>query len=158
MTQPYEPPPGRVAAIDYGTVRLGIAISDARRTIASPLESYTRQNPERDAKRLRQLAADEAVTLFVVGLPIHLDGNESQKSFEARQFADWLHQVTGIPVQLFDERFSTHQAGQWLAGADLTSKKRKKRIDMVAAQVILAAFLESSTRPTNPGSIDDTPR
>ena len=78
--------PGRVAGIDFGTVRIGIALSNAGRTIASPYENYTRRGSEQDAQRFRRLVAEEGVTLFVVGLPVHLDGGESQKSTEARQF------------------------------------------------------------------------
>jgi putative holliday junction resolvase len=89
---------GRVAGIDYGTVRIGIAISNPERTIASPLENYTRRGPEQDAQRFRRLVEEEGVVLFVVGLPIHLDGGESQKSLEARQFGQWLHEATGVPV------------------------------------------------------------
>ena len=82
------PPPtntaaGRVAAIDYGTVRIGIAVSDSRRTIASPFENYTRRSKEADADYFRRLASEENIALFVVGLPVHLDGRESAKSREA---------------------------------------------------------------------------
>ena len=75
-----DPPPGRVAGIDYGTVRIGIALSDPDRTLASPSENYTRRGLEQDARHFASLAADERVTLFVVGLPVHLDGRESEKS------------------------------------------------------------------------------
>lgn len=147
---------GRVAGIDFGTVRIGIAVSDAGRSIASPLENYTRRSPEQDARRFRQIAADEQVGLFVVGLPVHLDGRESQKSLEARQFGQWLAEVTGVPVEFYDERFTTAEAEEILLGAELTSKRRKKRRDMLAAQIMLAAYLESHTKGTqDPGSLDD---
>ena len=113
-------PPGRVAGIDYGTVRIGIALSDPRRTIASPVENYTRRGPEQDARRFRELAAEERVALFVVGLPVHLDGRESEQSTGARQFGQWLADVTGVRVEFFDERFSTLQAEQYLLEADMT--------------------------------------
>jgi putative Holliday junction resolvase len=134
---------GRAAGIDYGHVRIGIAISDPSRTIASPLENYTRRGLEQDALRFRKLAADEGVTLFVVGLPIHLDGGESEKSREARQFGKWLGETTGVPVQFFDERFTSHEAEQRMLAVDMTRKRRKKRMDMLAAQIMLSAFLES---------------
>ena len=133
---------GRVAGIDYGHVRIGIAISNPERTIASPLENYTRRGPEQDAQRFRRLVDEEGVVLFVVGLPIHLDGGESQKSQEARQFGQWLHEATGVPVEFFDERFTSHEAEQSLLAADMTRKGRKKRLDMLAAQIILSAYLE----------------
>jgi putative holliday junction resolvase len=144
MTMKYDSiAPGRVAGIDYGDVRIGIAISDPSRTIASPLENYTRRGLEQDAARFRRLVAEEGVTLLVVGLPIHLDGGESQKSREARQFGQWLGEVTGVPVEFYDERFTSVEAEEALLAADLTRKRRKKRRDMLAAQIMLSAYLES---------------
>jgi putative holliday junction resolvase len=150
--------PGRVAGIDYGTVRIGIALTDPQRSIASPIENYTRRNTELDAQRFKQLVKEEGVTLFVVGLPIHLDGRESSKSVEARQFGKWLAEVTGVPVDFFDERFTSSEAENLLLDADLTKKRRKKRLDMLAAQIMLTAFLESSGGGHhNPGGLDDAP-
>jgi putative holliday junction resolvase len=134
---------GRVAGIDYGTVRIGIAISNPERTIASPMENYTRRGLDQDAKRFRRLAVDERIELFVVGLPIHLDGRESQKSIEARAFGKWLSETTGVTVEFFDERFTSHQAEEFMLAADMTRKDRKKRLDKLAAQIMLTAYLES---------------
>lgn len=150
--QPRIASPGRVAGIDYGHVRIGIAISDADRTIASPLENYNSRGREQDAKRFQRLVDEEGVVLFVVGLPIHLDGGESQKSQEARQFGHWLGEVTGVPVEFFDERFTSHEAEQFLLAAEMTKKRRKKRMDMLAAQIMLSAYLESENREKH-GSI-----
>ncbi len=135
--------PGRVAGIDYGTVRIGIALSDPARTIASPYENYTRRGQEQDARRFRRLVEEEEVALLVVGLPVHTDGSESGKSQEARAFGNWLAEVTGREVVYFDERFTSVEAEQFLLDADMTSKRRARRLDMVAAQIMLAAFLES---------------
>jgi putative Holliday junction resolvase len=146
---------GRIAGIDFGTVRLGIALSDARRTIASPYENYTRRSPQADAERLRLLVAEEQVALFVVGLPVHLDGRESQKSREARQFGVWLQEATGVPVEYFDERFTSAEAERFLGAAELTKKKRKARLDMLAAQIMLTAYLESTGGHTAPAGLDD---
>jgi putative holliday junction resolvase len=148
--------PGRVAGIDFGTVRIGIAVSDPDRTIASPYENYTRRDPDQDRRRMTRLVEEEDIKLFVVGLPIHLDGRESQKSLEARQFGQWLTDATGVPVEFFDERFTSREAEQFLLGAEMTSKRRKKRLDMVAAQILLAAYLESGGRGhEEPGALDD---
>jgi putative Holliday junction resolvase len=150
--------PGRIAGIDFGTVRIGIALSDPGRSIASPHENYTRRGVQADRARFRRLVADEGVVLFVVGLPVHLDGRESQKSIEARQFARWLTEVTGVPVALFDERFTSVEAEQLLQDAQMTSKRRRRRTDMLAAQIMLAAYLESpSTEREAPGPLDDDP-
>ena len=148
--------PGRVAGIDYGTVRIGIAITDARREIASPYENYTRSGLQADARRFQRLVREEDVKLFVVGLPIHLDGRESQKSLEARQFGKWLSEATGVAVEFFDERFTSSQAEQFLLAAELTSKRRKARMDMLAAQILLTAWLESQGKEQEPPrSLDD---
>src|SRR5438046_187891 len=94
---------GRIAAIDHGAVRIGIAVTDAERTIASPLENYTRRGPDADARFFERLAREEQITRFVVGLPVHLDGRESEQSIAARRFGQWLFEVTGVPVVYFDE-------------------------------------------------------
>ncbi|HZZ28341.1 MAG TPA: Holliday junction resolvase RuvX [Pirellulales bacterium] len=134
---------GRLAGIDFGTVRIGIAITDPERRIASPLANYTRHGAAADAEYFRKLAAAENIVGFVVGLPVHLDGRESQKSGEARQFGQWLAQTTGVNVVFFDERFTTFEAEQALLGAELTKKQRKARLDKLAAQILLSAYLEA---------------
>lgn len=137
------PGTGRLAGIDYGTVRIGVALSDARQTLASPLDTYTRSTPDRDAAYFRRLADEEQVVGFVVGLPVHLDGGDSGKSVEARRFGEWLAATTGRPVVYFDERFTTAAALEQLTDAGLRGKRRKSRLDRVAAQVMLAAFLDT---------------
>ena len=145
----------RIAGIDFGAVRIGIAISDPEGIIASPVESYTRRGPDQDAQRFRRLADEERIALFVVGLPVHLDGRESGKSIEARQFGQWLTELTGVPVEFFDERFTSHEAEQYLLDAELTKKRRQKRIDMLAAQIMLSAYLESRDKgQQQPRSLD----
>jgi putative Holliday junction resolvase len=133
----------RIAGIDFGTVRIGVALADTSIGIAGPFENYTRRTPELDAKYFQQFAAEEKIARFVVGLPVHLDGRESQKSAEARAFGGWLAEVTGVPVEFHDERFTSVEAEQLLLDAELTSRRRKKRRDMLAAQIMLVAYLES---------------
>ncbi|HEY2828058.1 MAG TPA: Holliday junction resolvase RuvX [Pirellulales bacterium] len=142
------PTTGRLAAIDFGTVRIGVAVADLEHRIASPLVNYTRRGDKADAEFFRKLATQEQITGFVVGLPVHLDGRESQKSTEARQFGQWLAQTTGVNVVYFDERFSTAEGEQALAAADLTKKQRKARLDKLAAQILLTAYLEAGCPPS----------
>ncbi|MBL9122028.1 MAG: Holliday junction resolvase RuvX, partial [Planctomycetaceae bacterium] len=111
MTDPHSLP-GRIAGIDFGTVRIGIALSDARQSIASPYENYTRRGTAADAQRFARLVQEEEIRLFVVGLPLHGDGRESQKSQEARRFGAWLAAQTGVPVEFFDERYTSVEAEQ----------------------------------------------
>ena len=133
----------RIAGIDYGTKRVGIATADLDVAIAFPFETYTRGTLEQDSQYFRDLATNERLSKWVVGLPVHLDGNESQKSREAREFGAWLGEITGLPVDYFDERFSSHEAEGMLLEANFTKKRRKARVDQLAAQIVLAAYLES---------------
>jgi putative Holliday junction resolvase len=148
---------GRIAGIDFGTVRLGVALTDTERRLASGLENYTRRGTDADARYFARLASEEAIALFVVGLPVHTDGHESQKSSEARRFAAWLGDVTGVPVEMFDERFTTQEAEQHLQDAGLTKARRKKRLDMLAAQLMLTAYLEAGCPECHqPKPLDDS--
>jgi putative holliday junction resolvase len=148
------PRSGRLAAIDYGTVRLGVAITDPDQRLASPLENFTRRGEAADADWIKRLAGEERIVGFVVGLPVHTSGEESQKSREARTFGRWLKEVTGLPVVFFDERFTSAQAEQLLLGAALTKKRRKERLDKLAAQILLSSYLESSRGGEAAGALD----
>jgi putative holliday junction resolvase len=137
---------GRIAGIDYGTVRIGIATADLDVGIASPYETYTRRSLALDAEYFRTLAKEERLLKFVVGLPVHTSGNDSQKSQEARQFGQWLAELTQLPVEYFDERYTSLEAEQILSQANFTKKRRKARIDQLAAQIMLSAYLEAGAR------------
>jgi len=145
----------RIAGIDYGTVRIGIALTDLSVGIAGPYENYSRRSEQLDAAYFQQLAQQQRLVRFVVGLPVHLDGGESQKSREARAFGKWLSEKTGLPVEFFDERFTSSEAEALLEGANLTKKQRKARLDQLAAQIMLTAYLESGARgQESPEGID----
>jgi len=149
------PAEGRLAGIDFGTKRIGVAICDPGRVVASPFATYSCRSPEADAAWFRQLVRDERIVGFVVGLPLHMSGEESAKSAAARRFGQWLAQTTALPVGYHDERLSTVAAEQSLAAGHLTSKKRRARRDMLAAQVILAAFLEAGQRSAPHQPLED---
>ncbi len=139
------PTEGRLAGIDFGTVRIGIAISDPGQRIASPFENYSRRTESLDAAFFQRLARDEQLVGFVVGLPIHLSGDESEKSMEAREFGGWLSRITQLPVGWIDERFTTSMAREILSQSNLSGKKRKAQLDKMAAQILLTAYLESNS-------------
>jgi putative Holliday junction resolvase len=144
----------RLLGVDFGTVRVGLAVSDAGRTIASPLATYARKSREQDAVFFKRLVAEEEIAGLVVGLPVHNDGREGQKAQEARAFGKWLAETTGLPVVFFDERFTTAQAEGFLLDAGLTSKRRKERRDRVAAQILLQAYLDAGCPPEEtPGAL-----
>lgn len=137
------PSVGRLAGIDYGTVRIGVAVSDPSQVIASPHEVYQRRNEKLDQKYFVDLAKSEPLVGFVVGLPIHTSGDPSQKSKEAIQFGKWLSDACQLPVVWIDERFSTAQARELLNQSNLSGKKRKAQLDKIAAQVLLSCFLDN---------------
>lgn len=135
--------PTRLLGVDYGSVRIGLAVSDPERRLASPLAVYERRGREGEAEYFRTLTTAEEVGALVVGLPVHLDGREGPKAAEARAFGAWLAETTGLPVVFWDERFSTVEAESALWQAGLTHKKRKVRRDRVAAQILLQAYLDA---------------
>jgi putative Holliday junction resolvase len=138
---------GRLLGVDYGRVRVGLAISDPDRIVASPLATYTLRNEDIDAAYFRQVIANEDVVGLVVGLPLHTDGREGVMADEARAFGQWLGEMTGLPVAFADERFTSVHAESALWGAGLTHKRRKERRDRVAAQMMLQGYLETHKNP-----------
>jgi putative holliday junction resolvase len=147
-------PLGRIAGIDFGTQRVGIAICDPEHRFASPLTTYTRSSSAKDSEFFRRLVHDENIRGFVVGLPVHMSGDESEKSREARAFGAWLALETELPVHFVDERYSTSIADQMLEEGRVPASKRKEMRDKLAAQVILRTFLEQSSPDEDCPSLD----
>ena len=138
------PTSGRIAAVDYGTKRIGIAICDPDWILASPLDVYIVRDAKRDSAYFAETTKLERIAAFVVGLPIHCDGGESQKSIESREFARWLRDATGCPVRMFDERFTTSAAKQRMNVSGSFKRSNKRPVDAIAALVLLESFLEAS--------------
>ncbi|MDO5554752.1 MAG: Holliday junction resolvase RuvX [Planctomycetia bacterium] len=150
------PGQGRVAGIDFGTVRIGLAITDRERLIASPYEIYTRRSERLDADYFRRFVEQERIVGFVLGLPLHCDGRISSKAEEAFRFAEWLRTLTGLETEFMDERYTSVLAHEYLREAKMTQKQRKARIDKIAAQIILATWLERGcTGTTEYEALDD---
>lgn len=146
-------PDGRVAGIDYGRRRIGVAVCDAERILASPLcVRETTGDRAADARFFKHLVAEESIVGFVVGLPVHADGTSSAMSREVERFGEWLALATALPVVFHDERYTSREAAGMLAGIGLTRGRKKARADAVAAQVILAAWLDGwrHGRPSSP--------
>ena len=151
-------PAGRVAGVDYGRRRIGVAICDTHRILSSPLcVRQTTGDKRADAAFFRKLVADEGVVGFVVGLPIHADGTDSRMSVEVERFGVWLTAETGLPVVFHDERYSSREATGLLAGSGLTRGRKKQRTDAIAAQVVLSSWLEAQAHGVSdrrPGPLD----
>ncbi len=134
--------PGRVLAVDPGTVRIGLALSDPLRIVAQPLDVVPAGSAGLDA--IARIVVDEGVTEIVVGLPINLNGTEGAAAAAARELAAELETRTGLPVHLVDERFTTRTAEQAMLEGGARRRTRRDRRDQVAAALILRHYLESS--------------
>ncbi len=157
MTDPLSQPmpPGRIAGIDYGRRRIGVAICDAERIICSPLCIHvTTGDRDIDTAFFRRLVTEEQPVGFVVGLPVHADGTDSAMSVEVERFGAWLGRITGLPIAFHDERYSSREAAGLLAGIGMTRGRKKERTDAVAAQVVLQSWLESQARTGRPEALD----
>jgi len=137
----------RVLAIDVGTRRLGLAISDATATLARPLETIAVRSEtdaiERVMRRVTDLAEeDDGVSTIVVGLPVRLDGTASDQSVRVRTFIDALRQQTAIPIVVADERLTSREAESRLAVRERDWRKRKQKLDAAAAAIILQDYLD----------------
>jgi putative Holliday junction resolvase len=136
------PPGRRLIGIDAGTRTLGLALSDVRRSVASPLETIRRTKFTADASRLLALAAEHAIAGFVLGLPINLDGSEGPRAQATRAFARNLNKLSPLPILLWDERLTTAEAERVLLAADASRKRRAEVIDKMAATLILQGALD----------------
>ena len=137
----------RVLAIDYGERRIGLAVSDATRTLARPLTTLI-VSDQRDAiarvtSELARLAAEEdGVQAIVVGMPAKLDGTPSDQTRRVAAFIDALAGTTALPIVRVDERLTSREAESRLAVGERDWRKRKKRLDAAAAAVILQEYLD----------------
>lgn len=131
---------GRIMGLDYGTRRIGVALSDALHITAQPLAVLDANSEQLDIE-VRNLVSEHEVELIVVGLPVNLSGDETPSTSGARQLASRVADATGLPVSLADERFTTKTAEQTLIGAKVR-RRRKQVIDKVAAAVMLQHYLD----------------
>lgn len=151
------PEAGRLAGIDYGNARIGIATCDPTQTFVTPLETYNRRNPRLDSLHFEQLCKLEQLVGWVIGLPIHCDGNESKKSSEVREFAEWLTDLTGLPHAFYDERFSSKEARVLMYDTGWSPKQKKKNVDRLAAYLILKHYLEARTNRSGTDRVENLP-
>lgn len=134
---------GRVLGIDFGVKRVGAAVSDPGRSIATPLEVYERKDQARDARHYKKLADEHEIDRVVVGLPVHTTGREGDSASKARAWGGWLAEVTGLPVCYYDERYTTVLAEDVLLEVGFSRQKRKGMRDMLAARILLQNFLDA---------------
>lgn len=140
------PPSGKLMGIDLGTKTIGIAISDAMRYSATPLETIKRAKFTADAERILALIAQNGVIGIVIGLPLNMDGSEGPRVQSTRAFVRNLAQKTDLPIAFWDERLSTSAVTRTLIEADVSRAKRAEVVDKLAASYILQGALERLRR------------
>lgn len=136
------PPMRPVAGLDLGTETIGVAVSDAFRRVATPLETIRRRKFTLDAEKLLAIAEHRGIAGIVLGLPLNMDGSEGPRVQSTRAFARNLSRLTDLPIGFWDERLSTVAAERALLEADTTRKRRSEVIDHVAAGYILQGALD----------------
>ena len=136
----------RLMGLDVGTKTIGLALSDTRRVIATPLETIRRRRFREDVARLFELIDSRGVGGLVIGLPLTLAGADGPRTQSVRQFARNLVALRDLPVVLWDERLSTAAVTREMIAADLTRKRRAAIVDRVAAAYILQGCLDYLTR------------
>jgi putative Holliday junction resolvase len=145
---------GRILALDYGTKRIGVALSDELGWTAQPLETFERRTLDRDIEHIASLVASHDVRQVVLGFPLQLDGREGPAVQAMRDFAGRLERGLPVPVVLWDERMTTKAAEDLLIAADVSRKKRKGAVDRVAAAILLQSYLASLAPPSSGSDID----
>lgn len=136
------PPSGGIAGLDLGDKTIGVAISDRRRQIATPVTIIRRVKFTEDAAQLLSLLSAREVAGILLGLPLNMDGSEGPRVQSTRAFARNLTRLTDLPIFFWDERLSTVAATRALLEADASRKRRKEVIDQVAAGYILQGALD----------------
>ncbi len=132
----------RILALDPGTKRIGVALSDELGWTAQPLETFERKSPEADAAHIKELVRRHDVREIVMGMPVQLSGRMGPAAQSAQQFLAMIQAAVGVPVVAWDERLTTKAAEQLLIEADVSRKKRKGAVDRVAAALLLKSYLE----------------
>jgi len=132
----------RILAIDHGDRRFGLAISDVTGMIARPLEVV--EGEDFALRRVDEILDEDGVERIVLGFPLDMDGGEGTKAQVVKEFKKRLEARVEIPVRLWDERLTTVQAERILRDSGLSTAKRRARVDMIAAQIILQSYLDSS--------------
>lgn len=133
----------RAAAVDFGTVRVGLAVGDELGLIAHPRPHLDGRDPLRVVRELTELAREEGIQVFVVGLPRGLRGQEGLSARRARKFAERLGRQSGVRVILLEEWLTTREAKGRLREQGLSERSQRERIDSAAAAILLQSYLDS---------------
>jgi len=136
----------RILGLDFGTKRIGVAMSDELLLTAQGLDTIQRKELERDLALIKGIVDSNGVNEVIVGLPLNMNGTYSEKTKEAVLFVGELEKTISVPVKTWDERLTSMQADRAMLEGDMSRAKRKKLSDKLAAQIILQSYLDSRKR------------
>jgi putative Holliday junction resolvase len=133
----------RILAIDHGTKRMGIAISDELGMVAQPLEFISAEPFEGFVHRLKEIVREKPVELILVGIPRNMNGSYGPAAAKVQEFVAELQEALPIPIRTVDERLTSVQAHRLLTEAEVSGRKRKGKVDKSAAAILLQSYLDS---------------
>ena len=134
----------KILGLDYGEARIGVAVSDALGMLANPLDTICEKNRQLQLEKVAQVAKEHCVEKIVVGNPKRMDGTIGHRAEYTEQFAEDLSQMLGIPYIMWDERLSSTEAHRILESGGVSGKKRKTKVDKIAAVIILQGYLDAN--------------
>ena len=135
----------RILALDHGTKRIGVAISDELKLIAQPMEFIPAEPLEDAFTRLKAILAEKPAELVLVGMPRNMDGTYGPAAEKVRAFIELLKQAIPVPVRTWDERLTTAQANRVMVQGNVRREQRKEKVDAVAAAILLQSFLDATS-------------
>ena len=132
----------RILALDHGTKRIGVAVSDEMKMIATPLEFIPAEPFAEFLARLREILREKEVEMILIGLPRNMDGSYGPAALKVQEFVAVLKDAVTIPIQTLDERLTSVQAHRFLTEAEVGGRKRKGKVDKSAAAILLQSYLD----------------
>ena len=133
----------RILALDHGTKRIGVALSDETKTIAQPLEYILTDPADKFLERLKAILAEKQVELILIGLPRNMDGTYGPATEKVRAFIEFLKPTITVPIKTWDERLTSSMANRVLIQGGVRRDKRKEKVDKMAAAILLQSYLDA---------------
>ncbi len=133
----------RILALDHGTVRIGVAVSDEMKMIATPLEFIQAEPFAKFLERLKHLIHEKEVEMLLVGMPRNMDGSYGPAALKVQEFVAVLKGAVAVPIKVWDERLTSVQANRFLKEANVRREDRKEKVDKTAAALLLQGFLDA---------------
>ncbi len=132
----------RILALDHGTKRIGVAVSDEMQIIATPLEYILAEPFAEFLARLKEILREKEVELILIGMPRNMDGSYGPAALKVQEFVAVLKDAVAIPIKMLDERLTTVQAQRFLIQGNVRREKRKEKVDKTAAAILLQSYLD----------------